>query len=493
MKKSCGVLLPIFSLPSKYGVGTMGKWAYKFIDLLKATGHSYWQMLPISQTGFGDSPYASVCDFSGNPYFIDPEILRDKKLLTYRETEKFIDKSEKIDYAKLYETRYQMLRLAFSRFDVNSTSFKAFLRRGEFNDYALYMALKQKYNTSWDNWQSDYKFRNQEVLKKFEKENKVEILFWQFVQFEFFEQFKELKKYANSKGVKLIGDLPLYVAFDSVDVWVNPNEFLLDENYKPKLVAGVPPDYFSQTGQLWGNPIYNWDKMAENGYGFWKKRVGNARKLFDMVRIDHFRGLDKYWVIPYGNENAINGWWEEGPKMALLNAVGTKGLFAEDLGMIDDSVRNLLRESGLCGLKILQFAFDSDMQNLYLPWNIEENSITYTGTHDNNTLLGYVKSLSQEQLEGQKQKIQKCLDYLNIRKPLSGSHKICDAVLDICYGVNSNLVIVPMQDILLLDENYRINTPGKAGAWQTRLKESLVFSDNVALIMKRRAKRFKRV
>lgn len=490
--RECGILLPIFSLPSKYGIGTFGKWAYKFIDLLKQTGHSHWQMLPLCQTGFGDSPYQTVCDYSGNPYFIDPEILRSKKLLTYRETEKYIDKSEKINYENLYNSRYQMLRLAFSRFDVNCPGFKNFLRRGQFNDYALFMALKGKFNDSWNNWPAEYKFRNEQALREFERENKQEILFWQFVQFEFSEQFKQLKKYANLKGVKLVGDLPFYLSFDSVDVWANPQYFMLDENYKPSLVAGVPPDYFSSTGQLWGNPVYNWEEIRKAGFEFWKNRVDNARKFFDLVRIDHFRGLDRFWVVKYGDETAEKGWWVDGPKMDLFNAIGSHGIFAEDLGMIDDGVRNLLSQANLSGLKVLQFAFDSDENNLYLPWNISENSITYTGTHDNSTLVGYVKGLSKEELEKQKAKIQKSLTYLGINKPLSGVYKISEAIINVCYGSKSKLAIVPMQDILFLDDDFRTNTPGKTGAWQVRLKESLVFSENVSNFMKRLAKRYNR-
>lgn len=492
MDKKCGVLLPVFSLPSKYGIGTLGKWAYKFVDLLKETGHSYWQMLPLVQTGYCDSPYSTCADISGNPYFIDPEILRTKKLLTYREVEKLIDKSEKIDYGKLYSTRYEMLRLAFSRFDTADKAFKKFLKRGDFNNYALFMALKQKFNKPWNEWDDCYKFRNETTLKEFEKENKQEILFWQFIQFEFENEYLELKKYANSKGVKIVGDLPLYVAFDSVDVWANPQEFRLDENYKPSVVSGVPPDYFSRTGQLWGNPVYNYAKMRENGFSFWKNRVAHARKLYDLVRIDHFRGIDRYWVVPYGEETAINGWWEDGPKMDLINAVGSENLFAEDLGMIDDGVRKLLSDSGLYGIKVLLFAFDSDKNNLYLPWNLNENSVIYTGTHDNSTIVGALKGMDKEILERQKTMIKEALDYLKIYKSTQGVYKTADAIIDIAYASKSNIAIIPMQDILLLDDGYRINTPGKVGAWTMRLKESMVFTDNVKLTMKRRAKRFNR-
>lgn len=492
MDKKCGVLLPVFSLPNKYGIGSFGKWAYKFVDLLKETGHTFWQMLPLVQTGYGDSPYSTCADGSGNPYFIDPEILRSKRLLTYREVEKLIDKSDKIDYGKLYQTRYETLRVAFLRFDTSDKAFKKFLKRGEFRDYALFMALKGEFNCSWIDFPNEYKFRNEKALSDYEKENAQEILFWQFVQFEFENEYFELKKYANSKGIKIVGDLPLYVAFDSVDVWVNPTQFRLDDDYRPKVVSGVPPDYFSSTGQLWGNPIYDYDKMKRDGFSFWKKRAERVRKLYDLVRIDHFRGIDRFWVVPYGEETAVNGWWEDGPKMQLLNAIGAENLFAEDLGMIDDSVRNLLSESGLYGIKVLLFAFDGDKNNLYLPWNITENSIVYTGTHDNSTLVGAFKSMDKSTLERQKAMIKSSLEYLNVYKSIQGVFKMSEAVLDIAYASNSNLVIAPMQDILLLDDEYRVNTPGQIGAWTTKLKESMIFTDNVKMIMKRRAKRFNR-
>lgn len=492
MDKKCGVLLPVFSLPSKYGIGTFGKWAYKFIDLLKETHHSYWQMLPLVQTGYGDSPYSTCADASGNPYFIDPELLRSDKLLTYREVEKIIDKGDAIDYGKLYIERYETLRTAYARFDVSDKDFQKFLKRGDYNDYALYMALKKKFNAPWYEWAGEYKLREPSALRAFERAEKTEILFWQFVQFEFEKQFKALKKYAHSKGVKLIGDLPLYVAYDSVDVWVNPSDFLLDEGYRPTVVAGVPPDYFSADGQLWGNPIYDYEKMKADGFTFWKRRVAHARKLYDLVRIDHFRGLDRYYAVPYGSENARGGTWYDGPKTELLNAVGTENLIAEDLGLIDDGVRKLLADSKLPGLKVLLFAFDGGEDNPYLPWNITENSVVYTGTHDNNTLIGALKALDKQSFEKQKEMIRKCLDYLKIYKKISGVYNTADAIIDIAYASDAKMAIVPAADLLEMDESGRINCPGKSGSWTMRIKESMLFTDNVASMMKRRAKRFGR-
>lgn len=490
--KKCGVLLPVFALPSKYGIGTFGKWAYKFIDLLKQTGQSFWQILPLVQTGFCDSPYSTVCDISGNPYFIDPEVLRDEKLLTYREVEKMIDKSEQIDYGNLFNTRFAFLRKAFSRFNLQDVAFKNFLKRGEYNDYALFMALKSAFKVAWYEWDDCYKFRNEEALSAFAKDNKTEILFWQFLQFQFEKQYRELKKYANSKGIKIIGDLPFYVALDSVDVWKNPTEFYLDGNCKPTLVAGVPPDYFSAEGQLWGNPIYNFEKMQQNGFKFWKNRVSHARELYDVIRLDHFRAFDRFWAVDATETSAKNGVWMEGPKMELLNAIGLDGLFAEDLGMIDDGVRNLLAESNLSGTAVALFAFDSDKDNLYLPWNVKPNSVMYTGTHDNNTIVGLVKSLDKDSLAKQKLMIKKSLDYLGLNKSINGIFKICDAVVDIVYASEAEIAIIPMQDLLGLDDTYRTNVPGTTGNWTCRLKESMLFTDNVKLILQRKSCRFGR-
>ncbi len=489
--KKCGLLMPVFSLPSKYGIGTLGKWAYKFIDFLKNSGHSYWQILPISQTGFADSPYASCASISGNPYFIDLEILRDEHLLTYREVEAAIDKSERIDYGKLYQNRYPLLRKAFSRFDRNQKQFKSFLQKGEYKDYAVFMALKKTYDSPWNEWPEEYRRRDKKALAVFSERNKDEILFWQFLQFEFNNQYFALKKYANQKGVSIIGDLPLYLSYDSVDVWVNPDLFLLDENFKPTLVAGVPPDYFSKTGQLWGNPIYNYEKMAESGFAFWKNRILRAEKYYDLVRIDHFRGLDRFWAVPYGDTTAENGWWEQAPGREIFSAIGSKNIVAEDLGLIDDGVRSLMHDVGAPGMKVLLFAFDGGDDNPYLPWNFGENSIIYTGTHDNDTLVGRLRSLDKKQLVNWKVMIKKSADYLKIYKPLGGVYAIAECIIDIAYASNSKICITPVHDVLLLDGDYRINEPGKTGCWTVRIKES-VFTKTLETSLKRRAKRFNR-
>ncbi len=491
MLRSCGVLLPIFSLPSKYGIGSMGKWAYKFVDFLKESGQKYWQILPLVQTGYNDSPYQTLCSNSGNPYFIDLEILRSKKLLTYREVEAAIDKSEFIDYGKLYSERYPLLRKAFSRFNVEDKAFKAFLKKGQFNDYALFMALTTEFNTDWLNWPYEYKVRDEEALKKFAKDNSQEILFWQFIQFEFWNEYLELKKYANDKGISIIGDLPLYVSLNSVDVWTQKEEFMLGEDFKPTMVAGVPPDYFSKDGQLWGNPLYNYPNMQANGFKFWKERILSAEKVYDLIRIDHFRGLDRFWAVPYGEETAKNGCWIQAPGRELFEAVGTNKLLAEDLGLIDDGVKSLLRDTKIPGMKVLSFAFDSDDSNLYLPWNVEENSVIYTGTHDNDTLVGLLKSFSKEEFNRQKAMIKKACNYLKIYKQVTGVYSTAQVIIDICYASSSNLAIVPMHDLLLLDGQYRINTPGEVGCWRVKIKES-VLTKTLSSSIKKMVKRYAR-
>lgn len=489
--KKCGLLMPVFSLPSKYSIGSLGKWAYHFVDFLKKSGHSYWQMLPLVQTGYADSPYATCADGSGNPYFIDLEILRSKRLLTYREVEAAINKDPYIDYGRLYTERYPLLRKAFSRFDVTNKTFKAFLQKGEFDDYALFMALKGKFNCPWNDWPEAYRRRDPAVLEEFAKNNREELLFWQWLQFEFRNQYFELKKYANSKGISIIGDLPLYVSLDSVDVWAAPEEFLLDANYRPTIVAGCPPDYFSRTGQLWGNPIYNYEHMRTNNFAFWQARVERASKLYDLIRIDHFRGLDRFWAVPYGDPTAERGWWVNAPGREILANVSTQKIIAEDLGMIDDGVRNLMSTYSVPGMKVLLFAFNGDDSNPYLPWNVNENSVIYTGTHDNDTIMGTLKGLDKAQVDHWRTMVKKSVDYLKIYKPMGGLSGIGEAILDVAYGSNAKLCIIPVQDALMVGSEFRINTPGTTNCWTVRIKES-VFTDTLASSLKRRAKRFDR-
>ncbi len=491
MDKKCGIIMPISALPSKYGIGSLGKSAKSFVDFLKKAGHSYWQILPLVQTGYGDSPYQSCADRSGNPYFIDLELLRSEKLLTFREVETAIEKGNKIDYGRLYQERYPLLRKAFSRFDTRDEEFQKFLKKGEFTDYATFMALKSVYPECWVEWPDEYKYSNSQALKKFRMKHKSEYLFWQFLQFKFWNQWKDIKKYANSKGIKIVGDLPLYVSYDSVDVWKNPYNFLVDETLRPTFIAGVPPDYFSKTGQLWGNPVYNYEKMRKDGYSWWIERITNAQKIFDVVRVDHFRGLDRFWSIPVSEKTAINGEWVKADGKEIFEKITNRKIIAEDLGTLDEGVYNLIYQTGFASMKVVLFAFGDNEENPYLPWNINENSVCYTGTHDNETIMGYLKGLTKKEFSALKKEVQVCLDYLKIYKRLSGVETVANALIEIAYASKSNLTMIPIQDVLLLDNEYRMNWPGKTGYWTVRIKES-VFTDTLAKILNMRAKSYSR-
>ena len=334
--RSCGILMPVFSLPSKYGIGTFGKEAKRFIDFLKQAGQSYWQILPLNPTNYGDSPYQSFSSFAGNPYFIDIEQLIEEKLLTEREADSFDFGSdpESVDYGKLYENRLKLLRLAFKNF-VPTRDYEQFCEENTYwlDDFALFMALKNaNKDIPWYDWDKSLKMRETTSINKAKAEYHNDIDFYKFVQFKFYEQWFKLKEYANDNGISIIGDIPIYVAYDSCDVWTNPQQFLLDEDLAPTVVAGCPPDAFSEDGQLWGNPIYNWKIMKKDGYSWWKKYLGSALKKYDTVRIDHFRGFESYYAIPYGDENAKKGKWQKGPDIELFESL--KEEFGENLPII---------------------------------------------------------------------------------------------------------------------------------------------------------------
>ena len=470
------MLCHISSLPNKYGIGSLGKEAYDFCDFLVKSKVKYWQILPLVQTGFGDSPYQSVCCNSGNPYFIDLTELCSQGLLTKEELKEQEEENKNIDYATLYNKRYGVLRKAYSRFNLQNPDFLKFVEDGEFEDYALFMALKTEYMGAFTSFPKEYKFRDKSALKKFKNQNRLEYLFWQFLQFEFFEQWKKLKAYVNEKGVKIIGDLPLYVAADSSDVWAKSHLFELDEDLNPVCVAGVPPDYFSKTGQLWGNPLYDWEEMEKEDYAWWINRVKSAKRLYDVIRIDHFRGLDRYFAIKNGEPTAENGEWRIGPKLNLFNAIekelGFVDIIAEDLGILDDGVIELRDKTGFPGMKILLFAFDGNDDNDYLPQNTAENSVTYTGTHDNDTALGYLNTLGEKEFKTFKKQLRSALKSEDVSYPVV-SREDCAAALVICALANkSNLSIIPVQDLLLLDNDARMNTPSLSqGNWQFRLQK----------------------
>lgn len=490
--------MPIFSLPSKYGIGGFGRECYEFIDFLKGAGQKVWQILPLVQTGYGNSPYSSVSSSSFNPYFISPDLLVEEGLISESETIFALSDSKYINYGELYSVRYPMLRKAFSRFDRNGKEFVEYKESKESYDYALFMSLKyesgQKHFYEWD---SKYKYRDPYALNKFALDFSEEVDFWQFVQFTAKKQWLAVKDYANSQGVSIMGDMPLYVALDSVDVWVNPMLFKLDDNFVPKKVAGVPPDYFCEEGQLWGNPVYDYEKHKEDGFSWWLNRLEKTLRIFDYVRIDHFRGLDRYYEVDYGAENAIRGEWVQVPSdeffSALHNRVDKQRIIAEDLGIIDDGVRELLSRVGYPGMKILSFAFNGEDGNLYLPERIEENSVCYTGTHDNDTLIGLMTGASEWDYGNLVRGVQKSLKAMNVCGSTDSFSSIAQAITELGFASKAKLFILPMHDVLHFATDYRINEPGtvKEQNWAIRYSED-DFSVGVAGKLKNLAERYRR-
>ena len=488
LERAAGILCHISSLPNKYGIGTMGKEAYDFADFLKNSGVKYWQILPLVQTGFGDSPYQSVCCNSGNPYFIDLEALKEDGLLTEKELSGCEMPAGNVNYAALYEKRYSALRLAFSRFNVKDKNFISFVESGEYDDYATYMSLKGKFNCTVESLPKEYKNADSPAVQKFKNENCGEYNFWQFLQFTFKNQWQKLKNYVNSLGIKIIGDIPLYVAYDSSDVWAHPELFQLDSELMPEKVAGVPPDYFSKTGQLWGNPLYDWNAMEKDGYAWWIQRVKKAAELYDVLRIDHFRGLDRYYAIPYGELTAEKGEWEQGPGIKLFNAInktlGDVSIIAEDLGVLDDGVIELRNKTGFPGMKIVLFAFDGKEDNAYLPHNMEKNSVAYTGTHDNSTCLGHLNEMTDEEFTAFKAALLAEMKEIKHILPHTTRKEAARALDSLTMASPANLAVIPVQDLTVLDNKSRMNTPSTAqGNWQFRL-DKIPSKHFVALMLK---------
>ena len=474
-ERGAGVLCAISSLPNKYGIGSLGEEAYEFARLLKKAGVKYWQILPTVHTGFCDSPYQSVCCYSGNPYFIDLKSLYKEGLLDEEELESAEMPEGNIDYSKLYERRYNLLLLAYARFNLKDKEFVEFLDKKEFDDYALFMSLKSRYGGPFDSFPDAYKFREKIAMLEFRRSVlKSDFLFWQFVQFVYAKQWQKLKTYVNSLGIKIIGDLPLYVAYDSADVWAHPELFKLDRNLKPTLVAGVPPDYFSEKGQLWGNPLYDWEAMASDGFDWWIKRIEKAKNQFDIIRIDHFRGLDRYYAIPADRDDAMEGEWLPGPGIRLFYEIkrrlGDVNIIAEDLGEMDAGVARLMERTGFPGMKVLQFAFDGNPDNPYLPANFGINSVVYTGTHDNNTTLGYLESLDDNEFASFKTQLRAALKSEGVVHPFVTREQATFA-LNICALASAaNIAILPVQDVSCLGSEARMNTPAThEGNWQYRM------------------------
>lgn len=475
MKRSAGILLSVSSLPSKYGIGCFSESAYRFVDWLKDAGQTYWQILPLGPTSYGDSPYQSFSTFAGNPYFISLEEFIKDGLLTKEECDATDMGSDanSINYEKLYLNRYPLLYKAYKNSDVvNDEDFSIFCNENDWlEDYALFMAVKDKFGgIAWNQWDEDIRLREQSAIEKYRDELKTEIGFYKFLQYHFYLQWTKLKKYANNKGVKIIGDIPIYVAFDSADTWANPEMFQLDGNNNPCAVAGCPPDGFSVDGQLWGNPLYKWEHHKETGYIWWISRMKHCFKLYDVVRIDHFRGFDEYYSIPYGDKTAVNGHWEKGPGMdlfrAIENALGKKEVIAEDLGFMTDSVRQLVKDSGFPNMKVLEFAFDSrdtGSVNDYLPHNYAENCVAYTGTHDNQTIKSWFETITDKERKMAREYL--CDEY-------TPDEELYKSFIGLIMRSNAKLCIVPMQDYLGYDDSCRMNTPSTVGEnWKWRMSE----------------------
>ena len=492
--RKAGILMPITSLPSPYGIGTMGEAAREFVRFLHKAGQSYWQILPICPTSYGDSPYQSFSSYAGNPYMIDLDELSEAGLLE-KDEYKNIDwgsNPEKADYGLLYNRRFGVLRKAAKtaeeKYQTELTEFRKENHKW-LSDYALFMAIKDEQNgVSWLEWPEILRKRDNKALAVEREKLKDEIKFWECVQFLFFTQWKKLKAYANENGIKIIGDIPIYVSSDSADVWANPEQFQLDDNLMPISVAGCPPDGFSADGQLWGNPLFNWKVMKEQDYNWWVDRIAYQTQIYDMLRIDHFRGFDAYYSIPYGDKTARNGEWKEGPGIDLFNVIkeklGELPIIAEDLGFLTDSVRKLLKDTGFPGMKVLEFAFDSrDTESGYLPHLYPKNCVVYAGTHDNETILGWFDTISEEDAEYAKK-------YMRLSEA-EGYHW---GMMRTVWASVADTAIMQMQDILGLGKNARMNTPSTLSDknWSWRCLPG-VYNDTLADVLHHEMKLYGRI
>ena len=509
-ERNAGILMPVSSLPSPYGIGTFGKDAYDFVTFVKECNHKYWQVLPLGPTTYGDSPYQSYSAFAGNPYFVDLDMLIEAGFLlksevisrdwgdgivpvnvseddavngrfgSYRDGN--IGDERYVSYEKIYNNRFDILRIAYNRFKAACAESKKTLAKGlplykQFDnfvkdnadwleDYALFMALKSHFNNvSWGEWETDIKFRKPEAMSRYKNELSDDIGYWEFIQFEFYRQWTALKKYANDNGIEIIGDIPIYMGYDSVDVWANQGEFQLDENLTPIKVAGVPPDAFSDAGQKWGNPLYDYEKMEANDFSWWRKRMKASARLYDVIRIDHFIGIVKYYTIPADMPDARQGEYRQGPGQKLLDAInesiGDKKIIAEDLGVEVPEVAKILKDNGYPGMKVLEFAFGGDRKNPHLPYNYTQNLVCYGGTHDNETLLGFFEDRGDWELGY-------AYDYLDTRD----RRRMVDQVFRAAYSSVAVLTVFAAQDILKLGNWARMNLPSSMGNnWKWRMQK----------------------
>lgn len=471
MKRSSGILMPVSSLPSPYGIGTFGKAAYDFADFLHAANQRYWQLLPLGPTSYGDSPYQSFSAYAGNPYFIDLDLLVKDGLLLQQEIDAVDWGSEGryVDYGRIYQGRFAVLHQAKERgWQRDAAAVEAFVAEnaGWLPDYALFMACKRHFGMkAWTEWDDEaIRLRKDpKVLEAYREKLREDVEFFTYLQFLFYRQWQQLRDYIHQLGIGIIGDLPIYVAMDSADVWAQPENFQLDERNVPTEVSGVPPDYFNENGQLWGNPLYRWDVMEQDGFGWWIRRIDGAAKLYDVIRIDHFRGLESYWAVPYGSTTAKNGRWVKGPGIRLVRALQgwfpQLELIAEDLGYPTPEVQQMLTDSGLPGMKVLEFAFDSRDASVYLPHAYQENCICYTGTHDNSPLQLWRQ-------EAEAEDVAMAVRYLGLHEA-EGFHW---GIIRGGMSSVARLFVAQIQDYLGLGTGHRINTPGTdSGNWQWRL------------------------
>ena len=465
--RTSGILLPIFSLPGKYGIGCFSKAAYDFVDFLAKSNQTYWQILPLGPTSYGDSPYQSFSTFAGNPYFISLEGLIEEGLLTDKECNEvdFGKSDNHIDYEILYKNRFSLLKKAYKRANLTlDKEYEEFIEKNQYwiEDYALYMSVKNHFgDVCFQEWDEDIKKRDEEAINRYQVELKDDINFYKFLQYKFMQQWMELKKYANSKNVKIIGDIPIYVSFDSSETWAHPELFELDEEKRLISVAGCPPDGFSADGQLWGNPIYRWDYHKETDYSWWKLRMEKCKELYDVIRIDHFRGFDEFYSIPANATTAKEGKWRKGPGISLFNSLkeilSDINIIAEDLGFVTDTVKKLVKDTGFPNMKVLEFAFDErDTGNSsdYLPHNYVKNSVVYTGTHDNETVVGWLENITEKELAS----VKRYFDYSG-----DDAAELTDKIIRYAHLSVADTCIIPMQDYLHLDNSARINTPSTLG------------------------------
>lgn len=475
--RRAGILMPVSSLPSAFGIGTLGQGAYTFVDWLYAAGMKIWQVLPLVPTGYGDSPYQSFASDALNYYFIDFDLLEKDGLLQKSDYENIVwsDDERRVDYGRLFAYKAGVLKKAFANFDKSEPLWQAFLARGKYADFALFMSLKARFShRPWVEWDEPYKKADKKTLTDYKKANAEELEFWQFTQYIFLKQWNDLRNYAHGKNIQIMGDMPIYVSYDSIETWLHRKQlFMLDRKGNTSLRAGVPPDAFSEDGQLWGNPVYDWKKLKKDGYRWWKERIRYNFSLYDIVRIDHFRAFDRFYAIPAKAETAKEGEWLDGPKSELFADMRSYAIVAEDLGIIDDGVRTLLADTGYAGMKVFVFAFDGNSENEYLPSQYNTNCVAYTGTHDNDTLRSFIENMDKPtRKEFEKELENQCLlaDTPYVTETVADE---CESIIRLLLSSKADTVIVPMHDVLCLGEEARLNAPSTVSGqnWTFRFTE----------------------